>query len=270
MSVQWRRHCIFCGAGNISKEHFWPKWASSLLPGYPVNQHTEQVYLALGKETPRLSETRSKNGNVWTKKIRVVCRPCNHGWMSALEAEVKPILTPLILGERTQISGSAASTLAKWITLKVLVAECNLEGDNVASKSDREAFRSTLRLPHNFQIWIGRCGVGGWAAAYVRHAAVLSLSPEIKPQHRFKNTHTVSFGIGALFVHVIHTTVGDLSPGMSANHLQFLIPIEPFSGDAVWPPSHALTPLQAAYIANGLNALLQSNHVKWKPLPDNI
>lgn len=28
--------CIFCGGGNLSKEHFWPEWASALLPRHPT------------------------------------------------------------------------------------------------------------------------------------------------------------------------------------------------------------------------------------------
>jgi hypothetical protein len=39
--------CNFCGRGNLSKEHFWPEWASALLPRYPDNRHVEQTVDAM-------------------------------------------------------------------------------------------------------------------------------------------------------------------------------------------------------------------------------
>jgi hypothetical protein len=55
--------CIFCEAGNLSKEHFWPEWASALLPNYPINQHVER--LVTFTEVTRLKEppkSRAKPG----------------------------------------------------------------------------------------------------------------------------------------------------------------------------------------------------------------
>jgi hypothetical protein len=69
-----------------------------------------------------------------------------------------------------------------------------------ATDKQRQAFRATLAIPGNFRIWIGRCGVDGWQTAYWRHASTFSTSPDIKPEHPFKNTHSVTFGIGELLV----------------------------------------------------------------------
>ena len=56
--------CIFCGASNLSKEHFWSEWASPLLPNYPINQHVEQLFtftqVTRLKEAPK---TRTKPGH---------------------------------------------------------------------------------------------------------------------------------------------------------------------------------------------------------------
>ena len=68
--------CIFCGAGNLSKEHFWPDWALSLLPNYPINQHVERILtftqMTELKEAPK---TRTKPGHAWTKKFALSAHP---------------------------------------------------------------------------------------------------------------------------------------------------------------------------------------------------
>src|ERR1035437_6614904 len=87
--------CIFCGRRNLSKEHFWPEWASALLPRYPDNRHVEHLFTVTEKtKLVRPPEVRSRQGHSWTKRLRAVCSECNNGWMSVLENVAKPILTP--------------------------------------------------------------------------------------------------------------------------------------------------------------------------------
>jgi hypothetical protein len=265
---QRQGRCIFCGGGNLSKEHFWPEWASPLLPNYPINQHVEHSLTISNKTRINAQKIRNKPGNAWTKKIRVVCEACNNGWMSELETAAKPLLTPLILGRSSTITESAVSIIAQWITLKTLVGEQNITGDAVVTKEEREKFRFNLTIPENFQIWIGCCGVDGWQTAYWRHAATVSLSPEIKPKHKFKNIHTVTFGIGILLVSVLHTTVQDL--GLTYNYDQkgLMTSLLPLSGPIVWPLPRYLTGIEANFIAHGLDSLFRSDKVLWKPHPD--
>jgi hypothetical protein len=264
---QHQGRCIFCGGGNLSKEHFWPEWASPLLPRYPINQHVEHRFTTSDKMRVNPPNIRNKPGNAWTKKIRVVCETCNNGWMSELETAAKPFLTPLIVGSPCSIAESSALIIAKWITLKTLVGEHNIKGDAVATKEERESFRSMLTIPENFRVWIGRCGVDGWQTAFWRNAATVSLSPEIKPEHRFKNIHIVTFGIGELFVCVVHTTVKGLDLTFNFDQTG-LTPLLPFGDPVNWPLANPLTALEAAVIARSLDSLFRSDKVLWKPLPD--
>ncbi len=45
-----------------------------------------------------------------------VCEPCNTGWMSDLEEQVKPVLTPLINGASTTVAAGHRRLLALWAT----------------------------------------------------------------------------------------------------------------------------------------------------------
>jgi hypothetical protein len=259
--------CIFCEAGNLSKEHFWPEWASDLLPTYPINRHVER--LLTFTEVTRLEEqkSRTKPGHAWTKKIRVVCARCNNGWMNTLETAARPFLTLLISTTSHTMTAAAALTSAQWIALKIMVGEYNQPGDAVTLPSDRAKFRSTWQLPPNFKIWIARCGVGGWETAYFRHAGTVSATPGVRPEHRRKNIHSVTFGIGDLLVHVLHTTAPGVDLGLTLSEPGVVIPLFPIAGEIIWPPARGISAEEAAFLANTLDRLFRSHSVRWQPLP---
>jgi hypothetical protein len=260
--------CIFCGGGNLSKEHFWPEWASALLPNYPINQHVEKVFTFTEvTKLTRPPETRSRPGHLCTKKIRAVCASCNSGWMSALENAVQPIITPLIATVPYTLTVNSIHVLAKWIALKVMVGERNHPKDAVTPAEDRAKFKNTLEILPEFKIWIAKCGVGGWQTGYIRHTATLSLTPDFLPNHRFKNTQSVTFGIGDLLVHVLHSTVTDWGANLSFEPAGVVIPLFPLVGSVNWPPSRGLSATEANYISGMLHRWLIDHKERWRPFP---
>jgi hypothetical protein len=256
--------CIFCEGGDLSKEHFWPEWASALLPRYPDNRHVEQLFTVSEKKLVKPPEVRSRQGHSWTKTIRAVCRPCNNGWMSVLENAVKPILTPLIATRPHTLTVEAMRVLGQWIALKIMVGERNHPEQAVTPLEDRLKFKSTLEIPPNFRIWIARCGAGGWQTGYIRHAATIGTSPIVMPHHKFKNIHSVAFGIGDLFVFALYTTVAGV---LNANPTQSeaVIRIFPIVDSCNWPPPRSLSVIKANAMADTLNRLLRGPTVRWAP-----
>jgi hypothetical protein len=95
------RKCVFCGAaGKMHHEHVFADWIQRLLGD-------------LGKGTH--IRTRPDEENVWQdtafkRKVGCVCQPCNNHWMNDLENEVKPWLTPTLLGKDRQTYDEAAQT----------------------------------------------------------------------------------------------------------------------------------------------------------------
>lgn len=188
--------------------------------------------------------------------------------MSALETAAQPILTPLILGQAQTLDQASSLLISQWVALKVFVGEQSQIGDVVTSHEQREAFRTTLTIPNSFRIWIGKCGVEGWEAAYWRNAATISLSPDIKPEHRNKNVHSVTFGIGYLLVYAFHTTVDNTDFDFSFEQQQIAKALYPIRDVVKWPPFKSVTAYGASVIAYALNDLLHGPRVFWKPLPD--
>jgi hypothetical protein len=257
--------CIFCGGGNLSKEHFWPEWASVLLPRYPDNRRIEQVFTTENARLVKPPEVRARQGHSWTKTIRAVCRRCNNGWMSVLEKAAKPILTPLITSRSHALTEDSMRVLAQWIALKVMVGERNHPKDAVTPLGDRTRFRATLALPSHLRIWVAQCGTQGWDTGYLRHAATMATSPVVMPHHRFKNIHSVAFGIGDLFVFVIHTTVAGVEDALTFNQPEGVIPVFPVVGPANWPPPKRLCGSEASAVADTLNRLFRCPRVRWVP-----
>jgi len=40
----------------------------------------------------------------FSKKLKLVCQPCNGEWMSGMEKAVKPLLTPMFEGRRVELN----------------------------------------------------------------------------------------------------------------------------------------------------------------------
>lgn len=228
------------------------------------NQHIEQ-FLTLTEKTKLLKppEVKSRQGHTWTKTIRAVCRRCNNGWMSILESAVKPILTPLINTQPHYLTREAMHVLGQWIALKIMVGERNRPEEAVTPKEECAKFRSTLEIPSSFRIWIARCGVEGWDSGYIRRAATIGTSPIVIPHHRFKNIHSVAFGIGDIFVFALYTTVaGVLNSDPSQSDA--VIRIFPFIDTCSWPP-RSLSGDEANHFADTLGRLLRDSAVRWAP-----
>ena len=109
------RRCVFCGwEGTLTKEHAWPKWIRDVLPKGQVKGYSQQHRIAVG--TGRVTEiTGTLRHPAADRQVKVVCqRECNGGWMSQLELAAKPVLVPLILGERPHLSEQDQMLLAFW------------------------------------------------------------------------------------------------------------------------------------------------------------
>src|SRR5262245_60822076 len=111
-----RGQCIFCSGTRMSKEHFWPMWASSMLPRWRENAYQELRVTSVKKSIVTHRKLRERQGDVSTKKLRVVCEACNNGWMNVVEGRARPILETLIAGNPCDLDQNQQLIVAEWIT----------------------------------------------------------------------------------------------------------------------------------------------------------
>ncbi|WP_432497821.1 hypothetical protein [Kineococcus auxinigenes] len=175
--------------------------------------------------------------------------------MSALEQAVKPILEPMILGQKTNLSVQDAEILAAWLMKTAYVSQG--VGDWFATGEEMQRFaHDSHRPPENLRAWIGawRGGKGGdvWTYAW-------EWAEDSNTRQFLQNSHFTVFAIGHVAVVVARSPDPNLMayspPGRWGLHLKQLWPT---SQTVAWPPLLDMTlervlKLRRRYV-NGLNA----------------
>lgn len=97
--------------------------------------------------------------------VNCVCRRCNNGWMSDLEQNARPILTPLIDGTAKKITFPEQMTIAAWATKCAIAFDGMESGESFYEQSDRLHFREDLIPPIDYtEFWVGHyAGPSLWA-----------------------------------------------------------------------------------------------------------
>lgn len=256
------RKCIFCGAGKVTKEHFWPEWAHEFLPQYPDSYRTKGLISSIHKGMiPVGRKNDRRQGHTWNLTFRAVCSACNNGWMNQLESAARSTLTSLATGSCDKLSISAAANVSRWITMKIMVSEQDKDDLSVISHKEREAFKQRRVPPENFRIWIADCQDQGWQAGYVRHALALSHKPS---SGLHKNTHSVAFGFGRLYVYVLHSHLEVVVENINFDP-EVVLPLYPAPSKVSWPPRRVITGIEGHMIASALNKFISTPNVKWIP-----
>jgi hypothetical protein len=251
--------CIFCGKGHLSKEHVFADWLRAL---YPRTPHDRRIEGETWLEEPSRSWTgplcRSLQGHTGSKKVRVVCKTCNNTWMSAIDEATKPILTPLISGHPVTLDEISQRKLATWITKVVIVSEYMYPKNRAISKEETLWFYQSRSPFDNWKICIANYSGINWSGLYVYHNMIrFDLSPAIEVSLLSRNTHSTTIGMGNLFIHVMGTSVKDLTFQLDNNSISDLVGIWPITRTAItWPLARMrLDDRGADFIANTLNRI---------------
>ena len=102
-------------------------------------------------------------GTAWSSttlnwKAKVVCEPCNNGWMSNIEEQhAKPAMTDLIAGKLDiPIPQSTATSIAIFAFKTAVVIEHlnKSRGGRFFPRQVRHRFRETLEIPPTVRTWL--------------------------------------------------------------------------------------------------------------------
>jgi hypothetical protein len=224
---------------------------------------------SIGREkVPKGMTRKTRPGDVTTKKLRVVCKSCNNGWMGAIETRAKPGLSAMIRGAPISLSRDLQTKIATWVALKVLVSEHTAPKDVITSKTDSHAFRAQMNPPNGMFIFAASCGDSHWKSAYFRTSATAGSSPLDRPPIKSdgtypKNTHFISFGIGSAFFFVFYTTNNSIEPdfGFSPTFIRQIWPIT--HSPVLWPPMRRITSIEANTFATSFAGFRDAPGVNW-------
>ena len=251
--------CVFCGNPGLSKEHFWPEWAHNLFDDRPPNfTGVAEFVVANSLREPPL--VRERQGSMLDKKIRVVCKACNNGWMSRLEEEAKQIILAMISENIITLNVQEQKKIARWAMLKVIVLDQSAPRDAVVDRRDCAEFMAERETSANFTIFVGRCISPRWRLNMLKFSVAMSKTPISLSSP--KNVQTTTFGFaGILFYCVVHT-----APSLDLSDIMVIDPRCPFvptDRDMLWPPEQPLDEAEANSLAYSLFDFLDRPNIAW-------
>ena len=253
--------CIFCNKSPTNKEHVYPRWSHKYIQKYPGK------YLSTRGQESRtsseLSVVRGK-GDIHDWQVKCVDETCNNGWMRELENRAKPVLTPLIQGERTQLAPNDRRAIAGWAVLKAVIGEYET-GMISWTEKDRERMRR-IQLPpaRNCVVWAATVDRGNWKHQWLCYAFPGHIG---NPKRRtnsaardFESAATTQI-IGNLLLHVLH------GPLLGVIRRRGYFPRNDSRFPVIWPVTEGPTtwianPIshqQGLDIATGLYAAISGN-----------
>lgn len=224
------RQCLFCDSTSLTLEHVWPDWAVQQFRRRHTPSH--QGYIA--KKTDDAG-VRSWKARDLEQKTRAACASCNNGWMSAVEAETKPVITSLIHRSITirDLTVLDQCTIAAWATLRSMVFETLLPvAKRFYTQAQRVAFRDDpfMTPPENTHIWLVMV-LGGTADA--------KLNVANQPHEGSQIIHLTNFSLGQAFFQVLCWRDGAIRQERLARgkHHEVATRLWPSDGNVIpWPP----------------------------------
>ncbi len=160
--------------------------------------------------------------------------------MGDLESEAASLLIPMLHNEEVALRPEEQRIVARWATLKLLVAqEAHPKMQRSISHDRYRSFYADRSLPIGAQVWLARYnGEGSWPTAYQYRELFVSMEGAAEPAR--PNAYLAGFSIGYLaFLYWGH----EINRGPMADISQVeshLTQVWPATGVAKWPPAEPL------------------------------
>lgn len=248
----------------MSEEHIWPEWMHQrLMPYIPDSKTTAGHFRARLSGT--VVEEKTRQGHIFNKRYRLVCTSCNTTWMSGLETAAKPILLPLLDGDKTVLLKRDRQTLARWLTLKLMITECIDAQDAVVTQNERAAFRAARKIPNGLKIWIGTHSSPDWYAQYHHQTLLGTFGPLSSARERspdLKNMQVTAIGIGHVFALFFISAFRVIKLKPYGGIIRLLWPIQ--ARGLAWPLPE-LSAVDCNSFAHSLREIDKEPFVRWRP-----
>jgi hypothetical protein len=208
------KYCIYCGGSPTTREHIWADWLRNYIPKTQAS-HTASESL-INPDFSVEATTKKWGGDPRSRRLKIVCRSCNGGWMSELQNAAKPILVRLILGQSIFLNKDQQQILAAWSAMTMISAEYFYPNRATTSVTDRRWLFKHKLAPRNFRFWIGDYERKNWVGHWVHNSMRITehegvqgwtVHPDGTPR---ANTQTITFVVGRLFIHAFACPFRDI------------------------------------------------------------
>lgn len=146
--------CIFCGGRPTNREHVLARWLSLL-----VVQPGRRMYVEVDR--PGAPTTRREPLKVFDLIAKQICASCNAGWMADLEGSVRPLISPMVQGQRVVLPPDAQNQIARWTIKTAVMARYVQSPPELATPEMLQWLRDQPSAPPYSAVWLGRFAGSG-------------------------------------------------------------------------------------------------------------
>ena len=223
--------CLFCENNSGSKEHLWPKWIHERKDFGAINF---QLGSSEKKVIPDPEIT-----------VKTVCKSCNNGWMSVLEAENISTIGSMLQDIAIPLDEAQQKSVAVWSVKTAMVSD-SMKGraapNQFYSRDERVKLRGSREIPPSTLIWTARIDVMD-LGIFGTDFAILNTQKERIGMGTVTTIVAGHFVTQAVSVHVKNenTEISELVC-KNGNWNESLIQIWPIQKPTVqWPPKVSFT-----------------------------
>lgn len=187
-SKQFREYCIFCqGSKPLSLQHVWPDWMKAIFP----RAGAKTIFASVDNRLVGAASLREKrrDGHLLTTKFRKVCVECNNGWISALENQVRPSLTKLILGKAVALTADELTRISTWAAIVTIMAEYTQVELRGIPPEDAHSIYAYRKPPTNWKIYLGDYSGRQFAPCRYRHSSVVAIPKSDYEANGYRPSH---------------------------------------------------------------------------------
>lgn len=206
------RKCVYCGNGNLTREHVIGDWVSDvlLMPPTPIQYTSGSVNLTEGTFEDSNEETIIRAQDLLRLTVKKFCRDCNCGWMSTLQGNVKPVISKAITdGNFTNISDDDFHKISAWIAMIVISLEFTRRDGYWLTTSELLYFRKHRTPPPHWKIWIGKTEKLYKLLERESYRSEITIDEERRPLRFAARKATIV--LGHLAIHVFGQSLGILT-----------------------------------------------------------
>ena len=210
--------CMFCDSPAGSVEHLWSEWLRKQL--------TDRIETTAANDA-RLDRLRCE----LDRTVDRICATCMQCWLHELDDEAVGILSPMVTGDRTEISPRQQAVLVRWATKTAMLVECLCDDAEVPS-----AAREYLRrggVHEGTQVLFGH---------YEGEARILTHDRDLFLDGVHEQAVAQwTFVIGKVFVQVFADPSRDRPPEPAAPLTGSLVALVPVHNETIeWPPPSSI------------------------------
>jgi len=254
--------CLFCGsAGPLTDEHALPKWARKAIGATGARSEMHTVRQGDRPTSAPTGRPRQTFTGLTVVARKALCGPCNTGWLSGLERDVAPLLSPAMRGEPVKLSPDQQQLVVFWATKTSLLIEVASRQWRAAGtmptshlrwlydhREDRQPPPGTVVWLASLNPWFGDDFVPTWCSS----GTLISGDPRDDP-NRTNDSYIATFSVGCLVIQIVgqdfrksdHLTptglpfVTIIPPRKLAPYLLSIWPkLNPVA--ASWPPNYVI------------------------------